>query len=120
METNMSNLSEIRKKIADLKKQEISILQKEKHAAVAAVKQYIADFELTALDIGLSGVRTKRVEKSKGALVQKKPKSKTKTMPKIKYQRGTDKWSGGRGPKPKWIKELINAGQDIEQYRVTA
>jgi DNA-binding protein H-NS len=111
-EFNMKNLSEIRKKIADLKKQETAILQKEKQNAIAEVKQYIADFGLTIADIGLSGARVKKTTKAKVV------KKKTKVAVKIKYQRGTDKWSGGRGPKPKWVKELISAGQDIEQYRV--
>jgi DNA-binding protein H-NS len=109
----MNNLSEIRKKIADLKKQETNILQKERHIAIAKVKQFIADFELTASDIGLSGVRAKETIKS--APVKKKPQ--IKLIAKVKYQRGTDTWSGGRGPKPKWIKELVEAGQDIELYR---
>jgi DNA-binding protein H-NS len=109
----MNNLSEIRKKIADLKKQELNILQKEKQNAITEVKQYIADFGLSAKDIGLTGVQTKKAVKT--ATSKKKTK---KTVAKIKYQRGTDKWSGGRGPKPKWVKEIISAGQDIEQYRV--
>lgn len=27
-------------------------------------------------------------------------------------------WSGGKGPRPKWIKALLDAGKDIEKYRV--
>jgi DNA-binding protein H-NS len=109
----MNNLSEIRKKIADLKKQELTILQKEKQNAITEVKQYIADFGLTARDVGLTGAQTKKAVKTTAS--KKKTK---KTVAKIKYQRGSDKWSGGRGPKPKWVKELVSAGQDIEQYRV--
>lgn len=34
-----------------------------------------------------------------------------------KYKKGSDVWSG-RGPYPKWIKDLKEKGEDIEQYRV--
>lgn len=27
-------------------------------------------------------------------------------------------WSGGRGPKPKWVVSILDAGGDIEKYRV--
>jgi DNA-binding protein H-NS len=110
----MNNLSEIRKQIDDLKKIEASILQKEKHIAIATVKKLISDFELTNSDIDLSDVYVKKTAKKIPA--EKIPHA--KIISKVKYQRGTETWSGGRGPKPKWIKELVEADQDIEQYRI--
>lgn len=38
--------------------------------------------------------------------------------PPIKYRRGDETWSG-LGRRPKWIAELVDAGEDIEQFRVT-
>jgi len=37
----------------------------------------------------------------------------------IKYKNADGlTWSGGRGPKPKWVVEVLSTGGDIEQYRV--
>ena len=36
----------------------------------------------------------------------------------VKYKKGEETWSGGRGPKPKWVKALMDAGENIEKYKV--
>ena len=36
---------------------------------------------------------------------------------KVRFERG-EGWTGGRGPTPKWVKDVKDAGGDIEKYRV--
>jgi DNA-binding protein H-NS len=38
----------------------------------------------------------------------------------IKYRKDEHNYWVGRGPKPKWVKEVEERGESIEQYRVDA
>jgi len=39
----------------------------------------------------------------------------------VKYSDGNaNTWNGGRGKRPKWVKDIIDAGGDIEKYRVAS
>jgi len=107
----MPTLAEIRAQIEALQQQEEEIMSQERDTVIAQIKQQIADFRLSAADLGITigapgpGPR---------AAVWSAPAAE-KT---VKYRRGDDTWSGGRGPKPKWIRDLLEHGEDIEQYRV--
>lgn len=103
----MQSVAEIRKKIEELQAQANDMLRRERDTVIASIKQKMAEFELTVADLGL---------RSSGG---KPAKSKsTASKGTVKYRRGTDQWSGGRGPKPKWVKDVLAKGEDIEKYRV--
>ena len=105
----MQSITEIRKKIQELESQASEIMRRERDEAVAAVKQKISEFQLTLSDLGL---------KSAGRAKAAPAAAKSSSKGVVKYRRGSDQWTGGRGPKPKWVKELLAKGEDIEKYRV--
>lgn len=44
---------------------------------------------------------------------------KKKEPTEVKYRGPNGKtWGGGRGRKPAWVEEILNAGGDIEKYKV--
>ncbi|MEY4754518.1 MAG: hypothetical protein RJA44_2193 [Pseudomonadota bacterium] len=106
----MQTLAEIRAQIQALEEQAAAMVAQQKQAVIAQIKQQIADFGLTAQDLGLqAGAAPAYPQQIIRAAAPEKV---------IRYRRGDDTWSGGRGPKPKWISELLERGEDIEQFRV--
>ncbi|MEX8520642.1 MAG: H-NS family nucleoid-associated regulatory protein [Leptothrix sp. (in: b-proteobacteria)] len=105
----MSTLAEIRAQIAALQEQADEILTNERANVIGQIKQQIVDFGISATELGFTVL----------------PPTSSRGMPSpsaekiIKYRRDNDTWSGGRGPKPKWVQEVIASGEDIEQYRVS-
>lgn len=72
---------------------------------IAQLKRHIREFNITQQQLfggGTSG---------------KVAKSTSKTEPKYMDKNG-NKWSGGRGRVPEWVKVVRAAGGDMEQYRV--
>lgn len=101
----MTNLADIRKQIEALEAQAAALVQKEKQGAIAQAKKIIAEFNLTATDLGFGGSRRASRGPRSGAAV------------KYRNAKG-ETWSGGRGRKPKWVSEALARGEDIEKYRV--
>lgn len=104
----MATLAEIRAQIAALQQQADEILTHERANVVAQIRQQIVDFGISATELGFTVLPPAPARGSAGIAVEKT----------VKYRRGNDTWSGGRGPKPKWVQEALAAGEDIEQYRV--
>lgn len=104
----MSTIAEIRSKIKALQTQEAEMIAKEKAAVIDEIKKKIADFKITSAELGL------------GKMVVRKtvPTTAPGAVPVVKYRKGDLTWSGGRGPKPGWVKELIASGGDIEQFKI--
>lgn len=42
---------------------------------------------------------------------------KSKAEPKYRGPNG-ELWSGGPGRKPQWVREVVQAGKSIEEYRI--
>lgn len=103
----MSAIDEIREKIKALQIQELEIISKEKQSAIAEVKNKIATHHITAVELGFAKSTARKV----------KPTGASSTAPLVKYRKGELTWSGGRGPKPGWVKELIAKGDNIEQFK---
>ena len=71
-------------------------LRRAERASVAAeLRLKAAEYGLTAADVFGRGVRVARYRGPNGEL-----------------------WSGGRGRKPQWVRDLMLRGQDVEQYRI--
>lgn len=101
--------AEIQAQIKKLQEQAEKIKAEEISTVVADIKEKIAQYGLTAEDLGF-------------ATVIKSGRGKKASAPKettVMYKKGDLTWSGAaRGRKPDWVKEIIDAGGDIEQYRV--
>ena len=84
---------------------------KEVGAIIEDMKAKMTEYNITAEDLGIrtSGYAPARKASSKAA----------STPAEAKYRSPTgETWSGGRGRKPKWVTELVEAGKDIEKYRI--
>jgi DNA-binding protein H-NS len=104
---NMSTYAELQAQIKKLQEQAEQVKAKEIETVIADIKQKISEYALTAEQLGLSSASLKGNGKkgaAKGAVM---------------YKNGNLTWSGAaRGRKPDWVKEILDAGGDIEQFRV--
>ncbi len=100
--------AEIQAQIKKLQEQAEEIKAEEISTVVADIKEKIAQYGLTADQLGLTSTSPKKTTK----------KAATKDST-VMYKKGDLTWSGAaRGRKPDWVKEILDAGGDIEQYRV--
>lgn len=101
--------AEIQAQIKKLQEQAEEIKAAEISTVVADIKEKIAQYDLTAEQLGFATV----IKSGRG---KKAPASKEST---VMYKNGELTWSGAtRGRKPDWVKEILDAGGDIEKYRV--
>ncbi|MEY4753331.1 MAG: hypothetical protein RJA44_1006 [Pseudomonadota bacterium] len=103
----MTTLAELRARIAELRQLEDQLIHQERAVVIQQVRQQIADFNLTAAELGFTLLPPSA--SGRGVAAEKAV---------VRYRRGDETWSGGRGPKPKWVRQIIASGEDIERYRV--
>lgn len=104
----MSTLAEIQAQIKKLQEQAEEIKSAELETVIADIKKKISEYDLTAEQLGFATV-------TKGGRSKKATPKETTVM----YKNGELTWSGAaRGRKPDWVKEILDAGGDIEKYRV--
>lgn len=77
--------------------------QKEIEKVIAEIRETMASYGLTARDIAGAEAKTR--------------KRKAKAAAKYRGPNG-ELWSGGRGRKPQWVIELLEAGKSIENYKI--
>ncbi|MFV2028843.1 H-NS family nucleoid-associated regulatory protein [Neisseria sp. S1] len=97
----MATYAELQAQIKKLQEQADALKKAERKAVIAEIKEKIAAYDLTAEQLGLA------------------PSKRAKKESTVMYQKGDLTWSGSsRGRKPAWVNEVIEAGEDIEKYRV--
>lgn len=104
----MATYAELQEQIKKLQVEAEKVRAAEIESVLADVKSKIAQYKLTAEQLGLS-TATRKGKGNKGA-------AKEST---VMYKKGELTWSGAaRGRKPAWVVEAQAAGEDLEQYRV--
>lgn len=96
----MATYQELKDKAAALLAEAEAMRQLEIDGVIAAIKEQIQTYGITAQDLGLS-----LVSKTNG-----------KHQSPIKYRGPNGEgWTGGRGRKPDWILAALKAGKDIDK-----
>jgi DNA-binding protein H-NS len=113
--------SQIVEEIQTLEKKAQALKAREAQLAIAQIKKTIADFGFTAEDLGLTGRKAKRGRPA--AAAKRGPGRPRGTGARVKSQivkyrddQG-NAWSG-RGRRPQWIKDAIDAGKPLESMAV--
>lgn len=101
----MQSIAELNEKILELTKQRDEAIAGERKAIIQEINKQIKIYSLTANDLGFGKEKDKQPKKTAMAVA-------------IKYKKGDLTWSGGRGRKPEWVKEILDSKGDIEKYRV--
>jgi DNA-binding protein H-NS len=103
--------SQIQKKIETLQRQADKLKEKEVHGVVARIKVAIAHYGLSAEQLGLG---------SGSAAVKTRRARKAASPSAAKYSDGQGGSWSGRGPRPHWLRDALNAGRKIEEFLTDA
>lgn len=102
----MATYAELQEQIKKLQDEAEKVRAAEIESVLADVKSKIAQYKLTAEQLGF-------------ATAPKKGKKGAAKESTVMYKKGELTWSGAaRGRKPAWVVEAQAAGEDLEQYRV--
>jgi DNA-binding protein H-NS len=109
---------QIQGQIAKLQSDADKLRQGEISGVVARIKEAIAAYDLTATD--LFGGHGAGVRKTFGNATPSIAKSTTKSKlgASPKFADGTGNEWGGRGPRPQWLRDALNAGHDLSEFAV--
>lgn len=111
--------AQLMKQIEALNKQAEMARRKEIEGVVSRIKEAIAVYHLTAADLGLAG--GKAAPKAKAAKVvarkgRRRAAARADAAPKYRNEAG-QVW-GGRGPRPKWLREALASGKTLSDFAV--
>ena len=100
---NMTKLKEIKAQIAELQKEADATFHRDKQAAIADITSKMFAYNISIPEL---------LNKGKAA------RSSSKTSAPVIYRKSEHEFWVGRGPKPKWVKEAEEKGENLEVYRV--
>lgn len=101
-------LAEILARRAALEAEAEQVRQAELGSVIAELRKTIAEYKITPIDLFPDQ-----------KVVPRNTVRREKQRP-VKYRdEHGNTWGGGVGPRPKWIKDAIARGENIEKYAVT-
>ncbi|MCX8087391.1 MAG: H-NS histone family protein [Rhodocyclaceae bacterium] len=100
-------ISAIEQQIAELTAKRQALLNSRRHEAIQQVKSLIAQYGLTAVELGFRSKGRAGAEPSKAAPKYANPANPSQT------------WSGGKGARPKWVKEHLAKGGKLEDLLIS-
>ena len=108
--------TQIQRQIEALQKQADKLRATEVLGVVERIKVAISHYGLTAEQLGLGGGKASTAKAAKGTT--KKSGSAVKSAAAYADDNG-NVW-GGRGPRPKWLRDAIGAGRALEDFATKA
>lgn len=100
----MPTYAELKAQAEALLKQAEEVRQQERAGIIAEIRAKMAEYGISAEELASGGRGRRRGMRSKAE-------------PKYRGPNG-ELWSGGPGRKPEWVRQILAAGGDIEQYRI--
>jgi DNA-binding protein H-NS len=122
----MASYSELVQQISDLQKQAERQRKEEYSTVVKSIKRQIAEFGITADELGFSAAKApaKRGRKpgSKASKPARKARAKRanagiKVAPKYRDSASNNTWTG-RGKMPRWLVEATASGRTLESFLI--
>ena len=113
----MATYIELKQKIEQLQKEADVLKANERQGVIDRMKEAIAVYEITAQELGLAaqGASTRgRSIVKKGLRRVKVSKKSSESQAAYADSKGNT-W-GGRGPRPKWLKDALANGGNLEQF----
>lgn len=102
----MTTYSELKAQAEALLVQAEQVRKQELAAVVLEIKAKMKEYGLTVADLGNGSVASRKSGKSKSA-----------APAKYRGPNG-ELWAGGLGRKPEWVRSLLAAGKNLDDYRI--
>lgn len=108
---------QIQRQIEALQAAADKLRRKEVDEVIDRIRQAIDHYGLTAVDLGLG--RTAAVARKKKAAAAGRGKAAPKASP-VAYRNEAGQTWAGRGKRPQWLRDALEAGHTLDQFRVNA
>jgi DNA-binding protein H-NS len=111
--------AQLQKQIEVLQQQADQIRQKEIQGVVTRIKEAIQAYGLTASDLGLKagvGAQAKSLFKRRHGGPKATKRGKAKGAPVAKFRDDAGNVWGGRGPRPRWLRDALAAGRTLQEF----
>jgi len=109
-----SSYTQIQQQIQALQREAEKLKAAEVAEVVAKIKDAIQVYGLTAADLGLASTRARKAIGLKVAA--RKGKRTSKEAGLVKYRDDAGNTWGGRGPRPRWLRDAIASGKALEDF----
>ena len=104
------------KQIEGLKVEADKLRRKEMNGVIARIREAIEHYGLTAADLGLAAAPRKPAAAKKAGKAKSAKPGAAPSAAKFRDDAG-HVW-GGRGPRPKWLRDALAAGRKLEDFAV--
>jgi DNA-binding protein H-NS len=105
---------QVMKQIEGLQAEADKLRRKEMAGVASRIREAIKHYGLTAADLGLDKTPANPGKARKA----RKPAGASPAAVAVKYRDEAGRVWGGRGPRPKWLREAITAGRKLEEFSV--
>ena len=109
---HMATYIELQKQIEALQKEAEALKNRERDGVIERMKEAIAVYEISAEDLGLGGGRGMRSGRGAGA-GRRGPQRRAEG---VAYADGKGNTWGGRGPRPRWLKDALANGAQLTDF----
>lgn len=118
MAVRRSTYSAMVSKIEQLQAQAEKLRRKEAQEVIERIKSAIGVYQLTPQDLfGKGPDGKKRAPKPAVKRRAKKPRANGRT---VKFRDGDGNTWGGMGPRPTWLRQALDDGKSLDDFRVAA
>ncbi len=101
----MATYAELKAQAEALLAQAEQLRKQERAGVIAEIRAKMAEYGITAEELAVGGMRGRA------------KRSRSKAEPKYRGPNG-ELWSGGPGRKPEWVRQILAAGGNIENFRI--
>lgn len=108
--------TQIQRQIETLQKQAEKLKANEISGVVERIKVAIAHYGLTAEQLGYGGGKSSSGKPKRE--INKTTSGSPKSARSVAYGDGNGNVWGGRGPRPRWLRDAIAAGDTLEQFAI--
>lgn len=109
--------AEIVQQIEELKAEAEKTRREEVGGVIARIKEAIAAYGLTPADLGFGPARKGKAAADKPRR-GRKPRKAAAAGKGVKFRDASGNVWGGRGPRPRWLRDALQAGKKLEDFAV--
>lgn len=102
----MATYAELKAQAEALLAQAEQLRKQERAGVIAEIRARMAEYGITAEELATTGTRGGKTKAGR-----------SKAEPKYRGPNG-ELWSGGPGRKPEWVRNILAAGGNIENFRI--
>lgn len=109
---------QLQKQITQLQAEAEKLRRQELTEVIARIRHAIDFYGLTAEDLGLGAAKAPRAKAVTRKARKTKGKAAAAPVADVKYRDDAGHTWAGRGKRPQWLREQLEAGRSLDEFRV--